>query len=222
MQLRHFTQTHCPELADFLDHCCEAPLRFEGDHPLMHSSDNHIHLWALEYWADHHGWIDTGYRVRFAEAIFARWRARLKGMRPYQGRGYRLYLYADLAPTVSVVAETDVGCPYGLAEAFAPDLASVMRRYAGQSWAAHFGDEGAAPTPQAVLKAVERHHGSISKPTAQALGMQVGHLRRFIEWFELADEVNVLRKRHKRRPVQFREEHAAPLEIWEERLPAGY
>lgn len=217
-----FTHARCPKLARFLTACCETPLRFEGDHPLMHSADNHIHLWALEYWADHHAWIDTAYRVRFAEAIFNRWRARLKGMRPYQERGYRLYLYADLAPTVSVVAETDAGCPYGLAEEFAPDMALVMGRYEGQSWAAHFSDADSGPTPEAVLKAVERQHGSISKPTAQALGMQVGHLRRFIEWFELGDEVNALRKRFKRRPAQFRDYVAAPLVIWEERLPAGY
>ena len=196
-------------------------MRFEGGHPLMHSADNHIHLWALEYWADHHAWIDTSYRVRFAQAIFDRWRARLKGMRPYQERGYRLYLYAGLAPTVSVVAETDTGCPYGLAEEFVPDLASVMRPYEGQSWAAHFSEDGSLE-PESVVKAVERHAGSIGKPTAQALGMQVGHLRRYIEWCELADEVNAIRKRYKRRPAQFREEVAAPLVIWEERLPAGY
>lgn len=188
----------------------------------MHSADNHIHLWALEYWADHHGWIDTAYRVWFAEEILSAWRARLKGMRPYQERGYRLYLYADLAPTLSVVAETEHGCPYGLAESFEPDLAAVMRRYDGQSWASHFGDASAEPTPEKVLKAVERHAGSISKPTAQALGMQVGHLRRFIEWFDLGDEVNRLRKRFKRRPAQFRQEVAAPLVIWEQILPAGY
>ena len=222
MDLLNFTQARCPELSAFLENCGEAPLRFEGDHPLMHSADNHIHLWALEYWADHHAWIDTAYRVRFAAAILDRWRARLKGLRPYQERGYRLYLYADLAPTVSVVAETDVGCPYGLAEDFAPDMATVMRQYEGQSWAAHFSDADDGLKPEVVLKAVERHHGSIGKPAAQALGIQVGHLRRFIEWFELGEEVNSLRKRYKRRPAQFRQYEPSPMAVWEERLPAGY
>ncbi len=222
MELRHFTQSRCPELAGFLEQCCEAPLRFDDEHPLMHSAANHLHLWALEYWADHHAWIDTAYRVRFADIILERWRARLKGMAPYQQRGYRLYLYADLAPTLSVVAETDFGCPYGLAESFEPELAGVMRPFEKQSWAEHFGGVDTAPTSQAVLKAIQRHSGAISKPTAQALGMQVGHLRRFIEWFELGDEVNALRKRYRRRPVQFRQEVAAPMLIWQQCLPAGY
>lgn len=198
----------------------EAPLRFDGEHPIMHSADNHIHLWALEYWADHHKWIDLAYRVAFAEAIFDRWKARLTGYAPYLERGYRLYLYEDLAPTVSMVAETDTGCPYGLARLVdAP--ADVMAGYVGRSWSEMFAGHDVV-NPEQILRAVERQSGSISKPTAQTLGMQVGHLRRWIEWFEIGGEVNALRKRFKRRPAQFRAEHAAPVKAWEQVLPARY
>lgn len=214
------TRRRCPELAEFLQGSMETPLRFEDVHPNMQSSHNHIHLWALEYWADRHNWIDLAYRVAFAEAIFARWRVRLTGNAPYLDRGYRLYLYEDMAPTVSVVAETDVGCPYGVVPAD-NTLAEVMVPYTKRSWSAIFNAEGGL-TPERVLQVVERNKGSIGKPTAQALGLQVGHLRREIEWFGIGDEVNALRKTYKRRPVQFKEHYFAPNKMWEQVLPARY
>ncbi|MBE1292101.1 MAG: hypothetical protein JJ868_10145 [Shimia sp.] len=221
MEIVEFTRNRCLELANFLRECQEADLRFVGDVPILHSADNHIHLWALEYWADHHKWITTAYRVAFVEAILAVWHKRLTGFRPYQERGYRLYVYEDLAPTVSVVAETDVGCPYGLAQ-IVPSMETVLAPYENQSWIENFSNDANALDPASLLRAIERNKGSIGKPTAQTLGLQVGHLRRWIEWFEIGDEVNAIRKRFKRRPAQFRTEFAAPVNVWEQCLPAGY
>ena len=90
MSIERFTRARCPELADFLDGCCARPLAFEGPYPIAHSSHNHVHLWALEYWADHHAWIDLDYRVEFARLILERWRGRLKGLSPYREGGYRM------------------------------------------------------------------------------------------------------------------------------------
>lgn len=222
MEIAPFTKARCPDLARFLDDCCETPLSFESEFPIMQSAANHIHLWALEYWADHHDWIDQAYRTKFAESILARWRSRLKGYQPYQTQGFRLYLYEDMAPTVSVVAETERGCPYGGALTFVPRVADVMARYDQQSWAQNFSQTGSI-NPEHVLAAIRRHNGSIGKPTAQTLGLQVGVLRKVIEWYDLTEEVNNLRKHFGRRPAQFRSEEIPPaFHIWEEKLPAGY
>lgn len=226
MTLESFTRARCPELADFLAECCEAELSFAGEHPIEHSSHNHIHLWALEYWADTHAWIDTEYRVEFAETVLDRWKARLKGYAPYRDRGYRLYLYQDLAPTVSVVAETKYGFPYPNQPVFVHSVREIMELYADVSWRENFSAGGAAAelSREAVLDAIAKASGSISKPAANALGISVGALRVLIEQMYIADEVNALRKRFKRRPASFRSTEMAPhiFKIYEQRLPPGH
>lgn len=224
MSLESFTRARCPELAEFLNGCCEAPLSFAGAHPIEHSSHNHIHFWALEYWADHYAWIDTQYRVEFAKTVLDRWTSRLKGFTPYRDRGYRLYLYQDLAPTVSAVAETNHGFPYGGQPVFVPGIREIMELHANQSWRAHFTSAPLALSEDAVLDAIAKASGSISKPTANALGVSVGALRILIEQMGLTDEVNALRKRFKRRPAAFRSELMQPYsyKIFEQRLPPGY
>ncbi len=199
------TRRRCAELANFLEGVCEAPLDFTSEHPLDHSRFNHVHLWALEYWADRHGWIDLGYRVDFVEAILTRWTQRLRGYRPYQEQGYRLYLYADLAPTVSVVAETPHGCPYSGNLTFVERTVDVLRPYANRSWADNFTDDPYALGPDRILDAVARHAGSISHATARSLGVSRGRLRSMIDVFDLGEEVNAIRKRNRRRPAAFRD-----------------
>lgn len=225
MKLYDFTQQRCPELALFLKQCCASPLSFDGDHPNYHSYLNHIHLWALEWWADHHAWIDLDYRVEFVEEIFNHWRGRLKGLQPYQEGGYRFYLYEDMAPTISVVAETEHGFAYDLENAkFVDSIAQIMTLYLDRSWQENFDFDPWEATPEKILQTVETHKGSISKPTANALGMKVGQLRRLIEQMMLADDVNAIRKRFKRRPARFRpeEEHPFQFHVHERRLPARY
>jgi hypothetical protein len=224
MSIENFTRTRCPELADFLAGCCIQPLAFEGAYPLMHSSHNHTHLWALEYWADHHAWIDLDYRVAFVRFIFERWRGRLKGLEPYRQSGYRLYLYEDMAPTISVVADTPYGFPYGGTPHFVKDVREIMALYVGRSWRQNFSGEPWELKADHILAAVEQHSGSISKPTATALGVPVGKLRILIEQMGLENRVNAIRKKFKRRPAAFRAD--APFDhrfkIYEQRLPAGY
>lgn len=217
-----FTRARSPELADFLDACRETPLYFEGDDPNLHSADNHIHLFHLVAAKEDHGWIDTAYMTAFAENIFDRWRARLKGLAPYQAQGYRLYLYQDFAPTVSVVAETPQGFPYPGTPFFVDSPAQVMALYAGFRLSEALRGDGLRDTD--ILNAVERHKGSIGKPTANALGMQVGELRRAIEWWSIQDQVNALRKHFRRRPAAFRSDYDLPFayKVYEERLPPRY
>jgi len=225
MSLYDFTKSRCPELAEYLAFCCTAELRFEGDHPNDHSADNYIHLWALEWWADHHSWIDLGYRTEFVGEIFARWRGRLKGLPPYRDRGYRLYLYEDMSPTISVTAETDFGFAYDHVEAkFVGSTRELMALYADRGWRKNFEFSGWACTRNEILDAVDANHGSISKPTASKLGLKVGKLRTLIEQMGLDREVNSIRKRYKRRPAKFRPDDELPysFHVYETMLPAGY
>lgn len=213
----------CPELATFLDKCCAAPLRFEGDCPNLHSSHNHIHLWALEYWADRHDWIDLDFRTEFVEEILEQWRVRLKGLPPYRNDGYRVYLYEDLAPTVSVVAETAEGFPYPGEPTFVNLRRNVMELYVDRSWQSNFHFEPIEVDQESILKIVEANSGSISKPTANALGVKVGALRRLIEQMDLQREINAIRKKYKRRPAKFSEhEHPHRYRIHEQLLRPGY
>jgi hypothetical protein len=225
MTLFATTRARCPELADFLEGCCMKRLGFEGDEPNYHSARNHIHLWALEYWAERHPWIDLAYRLEFVEEIFWQWRTQLRGLPPYRSAGYRLYLYEDLAPTVSVVAETPTGFPFeGSPVEFVARPAEVMRLYLCQSWSGNFKF---APWPmpeERILSAIEAHAGSIGAPTANALGVGVGELRQIIEAMGLDQKVNALRKRFCRRPAQFRPEMdiSTTRKLYERRLPAGF
>jgi hypothetical protein len=224
MSLEAFTRERCPELAAFLKDCCASPLSFAGAHPIEHSADNHIHLWSLEYWADHHKWIDLDYRTAFADLILDRWRGRLKGLAPYHADGYRMYLYQDMAPTVSVVAETRFGFPYGGTASFVHGAREIMRLYVERSWRDNFTIEPWEVDDQALLAAVDKHAGSIGKPTANALKISVAALRRLIEQMNLADRVNAIRKRYKRRPAAFEDDETFEhtFAVYEQRLPPGY
>lgn len=225
MSIQSFTKSRCPELADFLEHCCTVQLNFDGDCPNQHSAFNHIHLWSLEWWADHHAWIDLDYRVEFCKHIFERWRQRLKGLPPYREKGYRFYLYEDLAPTVSVVAETPSGFAYDESGAtFVKHTRDIMSLYVNKSWQNNFSNAPWDVSQNKLLNTVDNHKGSISKPTAEALGIGVGKLRILIEQMGLEDEVNSLRKRYGRRPAKFRDPYELPFryKIYELRLSAGY
>ena len=224
MTLLAETRARCPELADFLEAVCETPLRFEGAHPNMHSADNHVHLWSLEWWADRHAWIDLDYRVAFVALILARWKGRLKGLRPYREAGYRFYLYEDLAPTVSVVAETPYGCAYGGSLVFVRSMREVMSRYVGRRWSENFAFGRWEISQERVLEVIEANAGSISRPSATALGLPVGKLRILIQQMGLERRINAIRKRYKRRPAQFGPEPELRFEsrVYERLLPAGY
>ncbi|MGE4126607.1 MAG: hypothetical protein AB7E80_00410 [Hyphomicrobiaceae bacterium] len=215
----------CAELAEFHEAVCVQPLSFDGPFAIQHSANNHTHLWALEWWAERLGFVDLDYRVSFVEGIFARWRGRLKGLPPYRAAGYRFYLYEDLAPTVSAVAETAQGCPYGGPLRFVGSIREVMAAFDGRSWAANFQDWNPVIGPARILAAVEKHAGSIGTATSASLGVSAGRLRVLIDQLGLEDRVNALRKRFKRRPVRVsRDEMDGERErlIYELKLPAGY
>lgn len=213
------TRARDRELAEWLEAVCESPLRFEGDCPNLHSSENHVHLFHLEYAAERHDWIGLTYREQVAETILGRWQARLRGMRASLPAGARLYVYQDMAPTVSAVAETPAGYPYPGEPTFVDSPREIMALYVGRRWSENFCP-GGGPTPERIVAEVARHAGSIGKPTADALGMKVGVLRRAIEWFDLQEEVNALRKQAGRRPARFLAGEALPFRysVYERRL----
>jgi hypothetical protein len=77
---------------------------------------------------------------------------------------------------------------------------------------------------RAATPAPEKHAGSISKPTADALHVSVGELRRLIEQMNVGERVNAIRKRYKRRPAAFKDDETFQhtYKIYEQRLPPGY
>lgn len=210
-----------PEVARFIEEMSEIDLKFQGPEPLDHSRDNHVHLWAIEYAADRHREIDLAFRCAAVRHILARWTARLKGYAPYTAQGYRLYVYGDMAPTLSVVAETPRGCPYGDVK-LVDDIETVVRPYVGQSWSARFRATGGLG-PDRLLAAIDKERGSLGA-TARRLGWSLAILRRDIEGWEIGPDVNRVRKRHGRRPAQFADPIYRVLNtpFWERRLPPRY
>jgi hypothetical protein len=213
-----------PELAEYIEAIAEMELVFRGDHPIEHSRENHQHLWKIEWLADDYPQIDLAIRRQAVEYIFKRWRARLKSFYPYRQSGYRLYLYEDSAPTVSVVAETPYGFPYSSRLQFASSMSEVLRPFIKRSWRARFASMPLAPDERSLLTAIEKAQGSIGTRAAQSLGLSVVELRKCIEWFEIGGQVNDLRKRFKRRPATFIDYDSLPFKykIFELRLPANY
>lgn len=211
------------ELADYLEDIAEQPLDFRDAHPNGHSKCNHRHLWLLEYAADRDTAIDLPFRVAAVTYILNRWRDRLPGFEPYQRDGFRIYLYEDMAPTVSIVAETKDGFPYqGCADfTFVDDIARVLRPYLDMPWKYRFKASG--PKPETLFKELKRAEGSLTN-AAKALGMPLAVLRRTIETYGIAKDVNKIRKHHNRRPAQFDDSdwRLSHTLIWEHRLPARF
>ena len=194
-----------PELARFINDVAERKLQFRGERPVAHSSHNHVHLWALEWWADRDTRINLDFRCEAVDFIVARWKQRLQGYQHWQQHGFTFYLYSDMAPTLTVVARAGEPPMFDDSFTFVPRRRDVLARYVHQSWSAIFSTAGPDPV-RALLKAVEDNAGSIGTPTARALGVSVAQLRRQIEGFDLAESVNTIRKRYRRRPAQFRTE----------------
>jgi hypothetical protein len=220
-----FTRARSNELAEYLEAVAASPFSFEGEYPIAHSSSNHVHLWMLENRSDSHAWIDTDYKVACVKGLMEQWRIRLKGLPPYRERGYRMYLYEDTAPTLSVVAETDIGFPYRFGNPIhVKNISEILSLYSGRSWKCHFANLDWEVSQEAILKVIKRHAGSIGKPTANVLGLGVGTLRKLIINMDLGDEVNAIRKYNKRSPADFSNEivYSENWHIFERILPAAY
>jgi len=211
-----------PELRAYIAEVSETPLNFEGLDPLHHSAHNHVHLWKIEAFADTHPAITVGFRLAAVNYIFERWKTRLRSYRPYQQAGYRLYLYEDTAPTISVVAQTPTGFPYDGEPQFVTAPKDILRLYRNRSWSAHW--QMPELTPELIIATIDTARGSMSSTVARQLGINGAALRRCIEWFEIAEQVNTIRKRYRRRPAQFTQVEALPhrYHIWEKQLPARY
>ncbi len=208
-----------PEIGADVEAISEGPLSFRGTAPFLHSAANHRHLWLLRAATDRDRGFDLAFRCRIVAYILGRWRARLASHAASSPNGFRLYLYEDLAPTVSVVAETPRGCPYGGDLTFVATIGEVLAATDDRSWAALF--DGRGPKPEAIVKAVSDASGSL-RAGAQALGVPLASFRRLIETFDLARDVNRVRKRNGRRPARFADPDALPpkLRIWEYAVPA--
>ena len=179
MKFLEYTRWRSPQLADYARAVAQSPLSFDGEHPLNHSSHNHVHLWKLEYLSDTLKWIDVDYRVEFVKYVLRQWQVRMKGLPPYQQQGYRLYVYEDHAPTISAVAETDIGFPYSCGQPiFVSNIRDILALYNDRSWRESFADIDWEISHERIVNAVEQNDGSIGKPTANSLGLQVGQLRK--------------------------------------------
>lgn len=185
----------------------------------MHSSYNHQHLWMQEYYARKTSKINFLFRKEVVQYLFARWKMRLKGYTPYQQSGYRLYLYEDREPTISVVAETSQGFPYrymkdSLLLVKNPD--DILVLYNDSSFKHYL-------TPKEVLSVLDECKGSL-RQTALSLHVELAELRRQIENMELSQKVNQLRKKYKRIPALFtnRDLYSSTKKIYEECLPKQY
>ena len=225
MDFIDYTRSRSPELAEYIHGVAQSPLAFDGSDPSEHSSHNHIHLWKLEYLSDTCSWIDVDYRLECVNHVLEQWRRRLKGLSPYAQRGYRLYVYEDLAPTISAVAETDIGFPYTHAQpVFVQTIRDVLKLYEKRSWKEHFACDDWEISEKRLLDAVQKNNGSISKPTAEKLGIPVGKLRSLITNMGLSCQVNSVRKKFRRRPADFSNEivHTDCWHVFERVLPAGY
>lgn len=212
MEVLKYTRRRSPELAEYLEAVAASSFCFEGSDPLQHSSHNHVHLWKIEYLADSCNWIDVNYRVEAVSFLLEQWRRRLKGLAPYRQLGYRMYLYEDRAPTISVVAQTQIGFPYSYGTPiFVDHIRDILTLYEGRSWKQHFAEIAASEweiSTKRILSVVQKNGGSISRPTANQLGLPVGKLRTLIINMGLGDQINSIRKQFKRRPADFTKEFA--------------
>ncbi len=227
MEFLQYTESRSNELAEYIQAVAQCPLEFEGSDPLAHSSHNHIHLWKLEYLSDTFNWINVDYRVECINYIIEQWRQRLKELLPYSQRGYRIYVYEDLAPTISVVAETDIGFPYSNSNRealFVQNIRDVLTLYENRSWKEHFVSLDWELSETHLLETITKNNGSISKPTAEQLALSVGKLRNLIINMGLGSQVNAIRKHFHRRPADFSNEleHSDRWHIFERLLPANY
>ncbi|MES9878940.1 MAG: hypothetical protein ABW117_17720 [Candidatus Sedimenticola sp. 1PA] len=219
------TRERSSDLYDLLMASANCDLWFDGYDPLEHSRRNHVHLDQLEVLAERHAWIDLEYRTKFIKYIFAQWRIRLKGMKPYTQDGYRLYLYGDIAPTLTVVAETDTGFPFShIPHIFVNEIRDIMSLYIDTKWSDRWQLSDWPVSAKQIEKAVVRYKGSIGKPVADTLGIRIGELRNLIINMGLDYEINRIRKRFRRSPADFSNELGShgDIPIFERRLAAFY
>ncbi len=73
-----------------------------------------------------------------------------------------------------------------------------MKAYLDRPWGAYFQSRPWPLSHERILEAVAAQAGSIGKPSANALGIGVGALRRLIEETGLESKVNALRKKFRR------------------------
>ena len=100
----------------------------------------------------------------------------------------------------------------------------IMRLYENRSWKQYFQIDDWEVSEKQLLEVIQQHSGSISKPTADQLGLSVGKLRILITNMGLGSQVNSIRKRFRRRPADFTNEldYSSKWHVFERILPAGY
>jgi hypothetical protein len=222
MDLLDDLRRRCTDLADFIADVMEAPLSFDAATPSAHSATNHKHLWKMDYFADGHHWLDLRYRTRVAEAILARWRERLLALPEARHHGFRLYLYEDFTPTVTVAADTPEGCPFTGLLHFVETPRGIMEKFDGRTWGGLFPPSAPIPSRARLLEVVKAQGGSVGRATARALGLGVGAVRVLIEQDDLVEEVNRIRRDRGQEPARFRERFGQPdlrFDIYEEVIP---
>ncbi|MDF2576869.1 MAG: hypothetical protein K0S74_353 [Chlamydiales bacterium] len=207
------------ELANWYEEIGEKQFYFEGEDPLEHSSYNHVHLWKTESYLYDNPKLPINFHFRKAgvQYIFERWKARLNSYKSKLKIGYRLYVYEDRQPAVSIVAETPMGFPYRYHKdevVLVSSYDEILRLY----------DEPKQVSkvykyqPKDLLKIIEANQGSIGRSSAEQLGVSIGDLRKAIECYSIQQEVNRIRKNYKRTPAQFRQEFQPNVRFYEEKI----
>jgi hypothetical protein len=194
------------ELGRFVEEIAMAEFHFGDIHPVEDGRANKQYLWLPEYLALRERRIDLRFRCRMLEYILGVWRQRLKGYQPYRHSGYAIYLYDMSSPRLSVCANWDPCFPRRDGDPSRKMIATLeefFRKWADEPWR---GNCCCPPREEVdgLLRAIEKGKGSIATGVAQSLGMNGAALRRLIEDHGLGEEVNRIRKMHKRRPVRFR------------------
>lgn len=231
MDFLAFTRSINSGLADTIEEAAELKFDFsdahdpEGYFANYRHHNNMVYFWFLEWAAEKHREIDLAYRCKATRFIIDRWKTRLRGYRPYHDTGFVLRIWETLAPKMEVLRNAPEHSRHEKVRKV-QTLEEMWAPYEGRPWSSVFDDDPYSPLiPDNILKIIEKEAGSIGKPTARRLGVSVAELRRQIGNWDIGDQVNRIRKKHRRRSVRFVAYDCAPnadFRIYQEIWPPGY
>ena len=212
------------EFGRLLEDVAERRFDFTFLHSPYEYRYHYEYFWFVEMYADAHLEIDARFRAGSIHYVLARWRANLRGYRPYQDMGYYIYMWETLAPKLGVMPLSHAN-EIGRDQEFdVKTIEEFVQPYQGRSWREIWA-EGAHIRDKDILKAVRAENGSIGTRTSRRLGVNVAELRRLIESWDVSEEVNRIRKANRRRPAQlvkWSDRADVPHRVYSEIWPKNY
>ena len=213
-----------PELGSLIKTTAERRFDFRFIHDSSAYPFNYENLWFIESFADDHSEIDVRFRADTIRYVMERWRVNLRGYRPYQNSGYYVYLCETLAPKIGVMPLSHANQIVDSQDIKIKTIDAFVRPYQNRSWRKKFSN-GEMHSDKEILKAITTENGSIGTRTAGRLKITVAQLRNVIEFWNISDEVNHIRKFNKRRPallVNESDQAREPQRIYDEIWPKNY